>query len=110
MFLAWSALDQDKALAYEREVASLCQSCGTREQDWVDPETERPWYPPKWEAVPYACPGCDEMARRRRSLPDDAAAKGVIVHAAPFDPSRDYGDAVAFGPQDDLTGESGMRQ
>lgn len=84
----WLDADADKALAWEQAMAEVCPECGTREIDWQDPATGRPWFPPKWEPVAVRCPGCAEIEREREQLPDGLNMRGVRVLARPFDLDR----------------------
>lgn len=66
-------------LAAQREV---CPQCGTFEADWLDPETKRFLPEPKWEAIPFRCPGCAEVERVAAEIPK--GERGVRVVLLPF--------------------------
>jgi hypothetical protein len=71
-FLEWEPEDQDAAIAYilhvRSEEASRCQSCGTREEDWVDPDSKRTYPFPQYEAVNELCYGCQALYRSRDDI------------------------------------------
>lgn len=79
----WSASDAALATAYERwlriEEAERCPSCGTRDSDWIDPETKRMVDGDPWEAQTRVCYGCKTVAEARAMLPDGEASTGVSV-------------------------------
>jgi hypothetical protein len=85
----WTDADRAKAIAYRRETARVCPSCGTKDDDWIDPDTHRPYDPPQWEPTVHTCFGCGEVARLRRALPKDASENGTTVRVAPYDPERE---------------------
>lgn len=63
------------ALEYEAwlaaDSAERCGGCGTKEADWVDPESRRPWSNPMWKATVKICPGCARISDAHK------AASGV---------------------------------
>lgn len=64
-FLAWDEDDQDKALAYQAEMRTVCPSCGTREADWErDPDA--------YVGDLRFCEGCARQERELENKPDDA--------------------------------------
>jgi hypothetical protein len=70
-----------------RAQAEVCPSCGTREVDWVDPATGKPWNPPKFEPATRIDHGCEQLGRLRASLPNDTQQRpGLQVIAVPFTP------------------------
>ncbi len=74
-FLAWSELDQDKALAYAAYKASVCQGCGTREAEW---DGDRYAY----EAAETTCPGCQvrgDLERRARDSGVEVSGRYVVL-------------------------------
>ncbi len=83
-FLGWLPDDQDKALAYEyhlaAEEAAVCPGCGTRHEDWHDPDTDRLLMNPVWEPHTYECEGCKRLAATtlETAPPDDDR----VAHAA----------------------------
>lgn len=79
MFLSWDPLDQDKALAYVRAKAEVCDMCGSRETDWVDPDTGRILNEPKLTPVGLKCHGCAEIESYRKSVMEDKHLPGVRV-------------------------------
>jgi hypothetical protein len=83
-FLAWPDDDQDKALAYERAMRSVCARCGTRPAEW---EADSFAY----VGQSYACPGCEIRVQEQQNLPD-GAAEYTAVYLAP--------KAVALPPEE----------
>lgn len=73
VFLTWDEVDQDKALAYQREQATVCV-CGTRQAEW---EADRFAY----VAESRQCPGCELLEMERENVPDKA--KGVRSFLVP---------------------------
>lgn len=73
-FLSWSEDDQDKALAYQRELRSRCQGCGTREEDW---EKDRDAYITDVKI----CPGCARTEAEHDN--EIAKEKGAKVSLLP---------------------------
>lgn len=74
MFLSWDEDDQDKALAYMREQATVCTGCGTRQADW---DLDRFAF----VAQAHQCPGCEVLAQEQDNVPDKA--RGVRVFLVP---------------------------
>lgn len=70
VFLSWPELDQDKALEWAREQATVCDGCGTRRAEW-DADGDA------YYAVPSICRGCEAIEYERESVPDKA--KGVRI-------------------------------
>lgn len=60
-FLSWDESDQDKALMYQAERASICSNCGTRGSEW---DKDRFAYVADVER----CPGCELMAREEENI------------------------------------------
>lgn len=73
-FLSWPEEDQDKALEWKREQASVCSGCGTRRAEW---EADRFAY----IAHPTICPGCELIEQERKNVPDRAL--GVRIGLLP---------------------------
>ena len=64
VFLSWEEDDQDKALAYQREMAKVCSGCGTRQVEWdEDPDAYIGWV--------RRCEGCSRLNRERLNLGDE---------------------------------------
>lgn len=76
VFLSWSEDDQDKALAFEEVKSEVCPQCATRESDWVDDEGY-PLDDPRFQPVTHRCHGCAEIAKLKRTIPDDE--EGIFV-------------------------------
>lgn len=72
-FLAWSEEDQDKALMYRREMATVCRGCGTRQSDWdADPDA--------FIGDFTQCPGCIRLEDERDNT---EGMKGVHYRLLP---------------------------
>jgi len=82
-FLKWDPLDQDKAIAYTRAKAEVCEMCGSREADWVDPETGRIKAHPPFTPVGVTCHGCAEIEKYRKAELKDGTPPGVRVILVP---------------------------
>lgn len=74
VFLSWDEADQDKALAYTREQATVCTGCGTRAADW-----ERDRF--AFVGQSHQCPGCEVLSQEQDNVPK--TARGVKVFLAP---------------------------
>lgn len=80
-FLSWHVDDQDKALAWQAEIAACCPSCGTRADEW-DPAAggSRTAY----VADVTRCSGCEVVAIAERDLREDLPDElGVRISLAP---------------------------
>lgn len=82
VFLGWSDLDQDKALAYQRFADETCAGCGTRDDEW---EADRFAF----VGDQVRCAGCEVLEQERENIPE--AAKGVHVRLV----TRAYGEQMA---------------
>ena len=68
VFLSWNPVDQDKALAYRREMRTVHAACGTRKAEWeADPDAYI-------GHIEY-CEGCARIAAEQDNLPEDAASR-----------------------------------
>lgn len=78
MFLGWSDLDQDKALAWRREQAKCCRDCGTRKSQWAED---------KFAFVGHieTCPGCEllEAEQEHAAQEKERGSKGLKVSLIP---------------------------
>ena len=86
-FLSWDEDDQDKALAFMAEKATICRDCGTRDSEWAKDRFA-------YVADTERCPGCeileqenDNMAKERA----DGKMKGVRVFLRRPRPEDDEG-------------------
>lgn len=70
VFLGWDSDDQDKALAYTRNIKEICKQCGTRDSEWDKDQFA-------YVAYTYRCRGCETTEMERDNIPQDA--KGVYV-------------------------------
>lgn len=80
-FLGWDETDRDKAIAWLAEQRETCDRCGTRESDWV--HDGKALTPPKWDVDTYRCPGCAQIDRLARSIPDEADRAGLSIRIVP---------------------------
>lgn len=76
----WTALDRDKALAYEQYLRGTCPQCGTRDSDWTDETGE---YQEAYVALSHKCFGCEEIATKQGEIPDGKAGAGMKVLLLP---------------------------
>lgn len=77
-FLDWEEDDQDKALAYQREMRKVCSGCGTRQEEWdEDPDAYVGWV--------NRCEGCRRMDQERRNLGESDSSAGAHVGLMPRD-------------------------
>lgn len=79
-FLSWDEDDQDKALAYRRERATVCTGCGTRQVEWEDDRFA-------YVAESHQCLGCEVLAQERENIPDEAL--GVWTYLVPASQASD---------------------
>jgi hypothetical protein len=70
----WTELDRDKALAYQREMATVCKGCGTRQAEWDED-------PDAFMGDFYRCEGCARIEEERDNV--DAKAKGIHYRLLP---------------------------
>lgn len=64
VFLTWSELDQDKAMAYQAEMRTVCKGCGTRKSEWdADPDA--------YVGDLVTCEGCTRLAEEEDNMPED---------------------------------------
>ncbi len=73
-FLSWDECDQDKALEWAREQATVCSGCGTRKVEW-----ERDRFAYVTDA--FICSGCELVEQERENIPEKA--KGVRIRLLP---------------------------
>lgn len=78
-FLSWSPMDQDKALAWEREQRKVCNGCGTRAEEWSKDRFA-------YVGQQHYCPGCDLVEQERDNVREDA--RGVTVYLTPREFAR----------------------
>ena len=78
-FLAWPEDDRDKALAYNREMASVCKGCGTRQSEWA---ADADAYIGDF----FTCDGCARMEGERDNVGE--GAKGVHIRLLPAEIAR----------------------
>ncbi len=72
-FLSWPPVDQDKAVAYERWLASICPSCGTRAQDWDPTQGGHPY---AYVAEVATCLGCATRDDLQHQLAEGEEQRG----------------------------------
>lgn len=86
---------------YEAEMSTVCQQCGTREDDWFDSwlneQGEQKWAPRRdrpFEPYAHVCEGCRIVhAEEKRVLPDNAFELGQSIRMRPRKP-----DGVLVAP------------
>lgn len=79
-FLAWSEDDQDKAIAWNTAKAQVCDLCGSREAEWIDPETKRILDNPPLVPNTIKCYGCAEIdVYRKATFQDEPVPEGVRI-------------------------------
>lgn len=76
----WSDLDRRKALAYADYLKQVCPSCGTRGQEW-DESTGGD--EDAYRAVTHRCIGCQLLADKQKSVPQNDEGHGVKVVLIP---------------------------
>lgn len=78
-FLSWPEDDQDKVIAFLMLKNETCEMCGTREDDWIDPETGRLLDEPRYTPVDIKCHGCAQKANYRNQVFKDGTPDGVNI-------------------------------
>jgi hypothetical protein len=82
-----------------RAKAQICEMCGSREVDWIDPKTGRILEQPKYTPVGIKCHGCAEVEQYKSStFGDDGIPAGVRVVLFP-DELVDQDGRLLTGPQ-----------
>lgn len=90
-FLRWDEDDQDKAIAWAIDQRKRCDKCGTYPEDWIDPETKIPYYPPPMYVHSIRCIGCANLENdaeevRKAHEGDSKGAAGIRFFLAPEPP------------------------
>lgn len=73
--LVWTDLDQDKALAWNREQRKLCPGCRTKKSEW---DRDKDAYVGNTEV----CPGCDRLEQEQENV-RESKVRGVKVGLVP---------------------------
>lgn len=73
-FLEWDETDRAKAIAHHLHEGQRCGQCGIHPAEW-DPEE----YPPPFESELRTCPGCEELAKRRRHLQEQGKSSPSLM-------------------------------
>lgn len=73
-FLSWEDEDQDKALAYLRDKATVCGGCGTRPREWAGDRFA-------FVAQHSVCPGCEVLEMEPDNVHENQ--KGVRYFLVP---------------------------
>lgn len=82
-----------------RAKAQICEMCGSREVDWIDPETGRILEHPKYTPVGIKCHGCAEVEQYKNStFGDDGIPAGVRIVLFP-DELVDQDGRLLTGPK-----------
>jgi hypothetical protein len=76
----WSDLDRRKALAYEEYRRSVCPQCGTRPEEWDEAAGGDE---DAYRAITHRCVGCQLLADKQKTVPDDDEGHGVKVLLIP---------------------------
>lgn len=95
-FLAWSADDQDKALAWMVRKSEACPSCGTNPDTWVTPDGELV-IPPPYEPHSFKCEGCRQRSLFEKSFDKDGPPAGTSIVLIPSD-ETEYDEETFVGP------------
>jgi len=75
----WLDDDLDEVLAYRREKAKVCGSCGTRDEDWRD-EDGVELNPPPFVPTLRRDFGCQALEEIRKTIPEgEAGVYAVLV-------------------------------
>lgn len=91
----WLSDDMDKALAFKRDQAERCGTCGTLREDWVD-EDGIEHIEPKYTPQPKICFGCKQIERMKKNVADNVPDQsGVYVELVPF---ADYTESQETEP------------
>lgn len=94
-FLAWSEEDQDKALMFQREMATVCKGCGTREADWAE-------NPDAFVGDIRECPGCARLEDERENAEGlKGAHLGLVTQEQALAKAEKMGD-VKREDEDDV--------
>lgn len=73
----WTDLDQDKALAWNREQRLQCGTCRTRKDEWKkDPDA--------YVGNIEQCPGCERLEQERENA-DQLKGKGLKIGLVPME-------------------------
>lgn len=80
----WLPDDMDAALAYMDWLADSeterCAQCGTRPDDWIDPDTGKTLRDPAWKAEVRECEGCATLADTDGDIDDkDRGFKRAVL-------------------------------
>lgn len=97
----WSDDDRAKATAYERWLAEACPRCGTRHEDWYEPDGELR-REPVWEPVMRDCRGCEQREALGKHLSEDSRRSGAYVAFIPhvdFDPHAEMAREGRIAPR-----------
>lgn len=76
----WSALDRAKAVAYLAYSRSLCESCGSRPEEWDEAEGGDRF---AYITETHRCIGCELIAMEQEQVPDGPEGRGVKVGLRP---------------------------
>jgi len=86
-FLGWDEDDQDKALAYLRDVAQVCGGCGTRASEWAtDQDAFVGWV--------TRCEGCKRIEEEREHLEGEKGAHVGLMPQAEAIRRMELGEGV----------------
>ncbi len=74
VFLDWSQLSRDAALAWQERESARCSSCGQVKADWMttgDDGEPVEAVPPPLVVADHWCPGCEALHRHRKAAGDE---------------------------------------
>src|ERR1700750_180381 len=72
----WTDLDQDKALAWNREQRQQCATCKTRKDEWEkDPD--------RYVGNIERCHGCERLEQEQENVQQMKGAKGLKIGLVP---------------------------
>lgn len=78
-FLDWDPMDQDKALAFQRDKNSTCR-CGTKPREWAKDRFA-------YVGQQRHCPGCELLEQERENVPE-AMTRSTHVYLVPPDQAK----------------------
>lgn len=104
VFLSWSPMDQDKALAYRREMRTVCNRCGTRKAEWEE-------NPDAYLGHIEYCEGCARLESEDDNLPENKQERRgmrptLVTEAAGIAMAAELAskDNVPQEPEDEIDG------
>lgn len=68
---------------------AACGRCGTRGEEWIDPETKREWLVAPYIVETDRCPGCERLAAARKMAGEAEHVNLRLTRNPEFDPLDD---------------------